>query len=69
MGDSTINTLDEAAASVRAAWHELATIQGKDGSEETIAENDSDRRYIAARWRVQNAEENYQRVQDERFMA
>lgn len=62
MADTT-TSLDEAAASVRAAWHELALVRG----EREHDDPDQDRRYITALWRVQTAEEDYLRAQEEVF--
>jgi len=66
MGDSATDALDQAAESVRAAWHELAALQ-RDQVDVDLLSEDDDRRYITALWRVQGAEEEYHRAQEQRF--
>jgi hypothetical protein len=60
MTDSTSSSLDDAAASVRAAWQEFTIAR----NERERDDPEQDRRYITALWRVQNAEEDYVRVQE-----
>jgi hypothetical protein len=53
-------SLREAAQSVNAAWDELAETR-----KEESRDDDQARRYIAALWRVQTAENDYLQLRDE----
>jgi hypothetical protein len=63
MTDLAPSSLDEAAASLRAAWADLA----KAHDEPSRDDDEQDRRYITALWRVQGAEDNYIREKSRLF--
>jgi hypothetical protein len=66
MTDLAPSSLDEAAASLRAAWANLTEAHDEPSRDD---DPEQDRRYITALWRVQGAEDNYIREKSRQFGA
>jgi hypothetical protein len=69
--EDRLTSLHDAAAAVRVAWERLALVRDEDANPpasenaDPAADSGDARRYIAALWQVQAAEEDYLRLREQ----